>query len=121
MTRKYEPLLDANGNPNPKHKKDTRKGDRHKDKSHTHRKSGSHSCRKKDMFIAIDGEGINTGLVVGYSSSGQPVYEQNYVLMTASTEGILIDYIINEDGLSTSECFKFLLRLRLNFPKAIFV
>ena len=121
MTRTYQrKFLDDGVTPNPKYKPD--RGDRHKNKGDRHlTNESSHRDRSKKKFIAIDGEGINTEMIVGYSKtkSGKniPVYEHLYVLLVASSS----EYIINEQGLSTTECFEFLLKLAKDHPDTILV
>ncbi len=105
--RKYQPKLifdRATGEPilNPKYKPDTRK--RHGDRHNGKQPSGTH--RRRDTFIAIDGEGVTF-------ENGQ----HEYILLTASTG----EYVVNEQGLSTVECFEFLLSLAKRYKHGIFV
>jgi hypothetical protein len=96
----------------PKYKPDTRKrsGDRHKNKSEDrHVINGdrhNNRSRKKSGFISVDGEGVDIG-------NGR----QNYILLMASSG----EYIYNENGLSTTECFDFLLKLSQDHPDKIIV
>lgn len=120
----------------PKYKPDTRKGDRHSNKGDRHKikkdrhldKSDRHiitgdrhdnRSRKKSGFIMVDGEGYTTHRIVGYSPTKEPIYEQLYVLLVASSGPH--DYIYNEEGLSTIECFNFLLKLSQDHPDKVLV
>src|SRR5260221_3556174 len=114
---------------------ESRKKDRHKDKKDRHKNNGDRHREgykrpntkphpgtpyvRKDAFIAVKGETINTGVVIEHD--GVMAYEQSYVMMTASTSDGMIDYVVNKDGLSTEECFEFLLKLSHDNPKGIFV
>jgi len=124
----YQKKLLPDGSPNPFHIPDVRKrsgdrskekrtGDRHKNNGDRHTNnedrhqanSDRHSDKhrfKKDTFIAIDGEGITR-------EDGQ----HDYVLLMASTGEKIVDI----NGLSTQECFNFLLQLSNKYPDGIFV
>lgn len=127
MARTYQhKFLEDGITPNPKYKPDTRKGDRHKGKEERskedrHSSSYHRGSRYRMIFISIDGEGVDTNEVVGYTKSGSgrniPVYKHKYVLIMASSGES--DY--DEGGLSTERCFEFLLMLAKKYPNAIFV
>ena len=101
QTNRHHKKLLPDGTPNPSYRPDTRKrsGDRHK---------GNHASpyRGKDTFIAIDGEGITL-------ENG----EHRYILLMASTG----EHVINEKGLTSLECFEFLLSLAKKYKHGIFV
>ena len=114
MTRTYQPKYLPNGSLNPKYRPDVRSGDSHKDKGDRHLNKDDrhasdgdrHTGRKKDTFIAIDGEGVTC-----------PDGRHEYVLLMSSTG----EKVVNVDGLSTFECFEFLLDLAKKYPQGIFV
>lgn len=98
-TSRYQPKTLPDGSANPKYKPDTRKRseDRH---------IGTHTQgRGRDTFIAIDGEGVTL-------DNGKHAY----ILLCSSTG----EYIINPQGLTTSECFAFLLDLAKKYKHGIF-
>lgn len=106
MPQVYQRKTLPDGSSNPKYKPDTRKNDRHTNKEDRHISRGDrHNGRKKDTFITVDGEGITL-------ENGQHIY----VLMKASTG----ERIVNINGLSTVECFEFLLNLAKKYPQGIF-
>ena len=99
-------FLDDGVTPNPKHRPDSRKGDRHTSTTDRHTsKSDRHAHTRKDTFIGIDGEGITL-----------PDKTVRYVLLCASTG----EYVSNPAGLTTSECFTFLLDLAKKYRHGIF-
>jgi len=107
---------------------ESRKKDRHKNNGDRHREGYKRPNTKphpgtpyvrKDTFIAIKGGTVNTGEVV--ERNGVTAYVQSYVMMTASTKDGMIDCVVNRDGLSTEECFEFLLKLSRDNPNGIFV
>ena len=63
--------------------------------------------RGRKDFIALDGEGVTRSDGVTH----------DYVLLCASSG----EYKINRDGLSTHDCFQFLMELAKKYPHAIFV
>jgi hypothetical protein len=77
------------------------------------RAAGDTSRHTHDMstapFVALDGEGIT------YDES----LPQAYVLFGASTGRYILQ--ANQRGLSSADCFNFMLRLRIDNPDAIFV
>ena len=123
----YQRKYLADGSPNPKYKPDNRNGDRHKDKGkdrHTGSIKNRHTdtyqrAKKKRRFIAIDGEGVTTGKYwyVETKSGREPVHEHIYVTMLSSSG----EQIVNEHGLSTVQCFDFLLELAKKYGDAIFI
>lgn len=124
MPRTYQPKLLEDGTPNPKFKPDTRKrkriDNRVRSDSKTRlpdgspnpayrRRNGKHvSLFDRGQFVAIDGEG---GEIDGV---------HKYLMMMAS-DGKDSDAIFNPTGLTTVNCFGYLMSLKEKFPKGIFV
>lgn len=81
--------------------------------------------KQNKMFIAIDGEGItNDKDVYKYTSSGKEKFApaHYYTLLSASNfDGTFSYSSENYKGLSTVDCFEFLLDLSANHKEAIFV
>lgn len=83
-------------------------------------KSGKTSKWDVGEFIAIDGEGENTGVTEKYEIEGRhyEAKEHIYTLLAASTGESLFN---NGQRLPASECIDFLCELSCEYPKAIFV
>lgn len=112
---RYQPKVQTDGTLNPRYRQDTRTGSRH---------TGKHAnapYRGKDEFVAVDGEGFSTDKIVGYTVGAGgariPVYEHKYILLMSSRG----DQVKNPRGLTTQQCFDFLLDLAKKYPHAIFV
>lgn len=111
----YQPKVQTDGTLNPRYMPDIRTGSRH---------TGKHAkapYRGRDEFVAIDGEGATTGKVIGYTigKTGvrSPIFEHRYILLMSSRG----DCISNPQGLTTQQCFDFLLGLAKKCKHAIFV
>lgn len=81
------------------------------ERRYTKQKKQRKDKRMSKVFIAFDGEGINTDQIQTYLRSdgdlnGMPVYKQKYVIITASDGRTIENW---KDGLKTEECLDFLL------------